>query len=131
MIAPPALFLPHIDDAAKAEELWHAGKAFMEGQGWRAVTEHRIFHLDYVHNSKEMEAEVGQSHSYGHPFTWDYVPDYDDPKAGEYVIAIYENEGGPFLVCTHNRGFVRGEPILVGSGERTRVVYFEGYGPGD
>jgi hypothetical protein len=34
-----------------------------------------------------------------------------------------ENEGGPFLVCTHNRGFVRGEPILVGIDEVYKVVY--------
>jgi len=123
----PLFFIPFVDDPAQAEELWQGTKSFMEEQhGWNAVTDNRIFRLDYTHNSKEMEAEVGQSHAYGHPFTWDYVPDYDDPKAGEYVVAILENAGGPFLVCTNNRGFMRGEPILVGAGDLTRVVYFDG-----
>jgi hypothetical protein len=127
----PAFFLPYVEDPAKADEFWHAGKAFMNDHGWDRVTDRRIFRLDYVHDGKRMEAEVGRPHVYGHPYTWEYVPDHDDPKAGEYVVAIYENEGGPFLVCTHNRGFVRGEPILVGSGEPMEIVYFEGHGPGE
>ena len=78
-----------------------------------------------------MQAEVGQPHPYGHPMTFEYVPDYDDPKAGEWVVTILETRCGPYLVCTHNRGIVRGEPILVGINEPRSVVYFDGYGPTD
>jgi hypothetical protein len=128
----PPFFVPYIDDPAQAEELWQATKLFMERQhGWKAVTGHRLFRLDYTHNGKQVEAEVGKSHPYGHPATWEYLPDYDDPKAGEYVVAILENAGGPYLVCTHSRGVMRGDPILVGSGEVTGAIYFDGYGPGE
>lgn len=120
-------FIPYVDDTDEAEKVWQAVKSFAETQGFGPVTDTRIFRLEYVHNSKEMEAEVGQPHPYGHPLTWEYVPDYGDPKAGEWVVAILEREGGPYLVCTHNRGVVRGEPILVGGVKE--VVYFEGYEP--
>jgi hypothetical protein len=122
-------FIPHIDDGALAESTWTAVRQFMVDQGWTGVRDVRIFRLEYRHDGREMEAQVGESHPYGHPFTWDFVPDYDDPNAGEYVVAIFETEDGPFLVCTHSRGVVRGEPILVGSARR--VVYFDGYAPDD
>ena len=46
-------------------------------------------------------------------------------------MAILEHEGGPFLVCTHNRGVTGGEPILVGLEEVHNVVYFDDDGPDD
>ena len=125
----PKFFLPYIEDAEKAEEFWQAIKAFAIQQGWSTVTDRRIFHLDYTHNGSDWTATVGEPHPYGHPYTWEYVPDYSDPKAGQWVVAILECDPGPFLVCTHDRGVARGEPILVGaSGVRT-VAYFDGYEP--
>jgi hypothetical protein len=125
----PGFFFPYVHDADKAEEYWHATKSFMEtAYGWTGVMDRRIFRLDYVHNGRSEFAQVGESHRYGHPSTWEYVPDFDDPKAGERVEVILENEGGPFLVCTHNRGFRRGEPILVGTSEVKNVVYFDDFG---
>jgi hypothetical protein len=52
-------------------------------------------------------------------------------KAGEFVVVIFEKAGGPYVVCTHNRGVVSGGPILVGLEEARKVVYFKGYGPED
>jgi hypothetical protein len=126
----PEFFIPYVDSAAKAEEYWSATKTFMENEhGWRRVTDRRIFRLEYIHNGKNEVAQVGEPRRYGHPPTWEYKQDFSDPKAGEWVVVILENEGGPFLVCTHNRGFVRGEPILVGIDEVYKVVYFNGCGP--
>lgn len=124
-------FIPYIEDADRAEEYWQSIKAFAEQHDSR-VSDARIAHLEYLHDGREMKATVGEPHPYGHPASWeytpDYVPDYSDPRAGEYVVAIFEcRQPGPFLVCTHNRGVVRGEPILVGAGEVRRVEYFEGF----
>jgi hypothetical protein len=104
---------------------------FSSVRGWGSFTDYRIFRIEYVHDGATMEAQVGEPHSFGHPVTFEYEPDYDDPKAGEFVSAIYEKRGGPYVVCTENRGFIRGGPILVGAGEARRVIYFEGYGPDD
>jgi len=124
----PTFFLPYIDDPAKAAEFYEAVVAFSrDTHGWAVDESKRIFRLEYVHNGKEWEAEVGQPHPYGHPTTWEYVPDYSDAKAGEWVVAILECDPGPFLVCTHNRGVVRGEPILVGDAEVRTIEYFDGY----
>jgi hypothetical protein len=127
-------FIPHIPDPDYAEKIWQETRSFMGLQGSRQVTDQRIFRLEYEHNGKQWEAEIGQPHPYGHPVTsWetDYVPDYDDPKAGQWVVVILENEGGPYLVCTQDRGVLHGEPIRVGLNEVREVVYFDGYGPND
>ena len=46
-------------------------------------------------------------------------------------MAILENQGSPYLVCTHNRGLAGGRPILVGTDQPVTVAYFRGYGPND
>jgi hypothetical protein len=126
----PEFFIPYIPDPAKAEELWRAVKNANEA-GWAPFTDYRIFRIEYVHGGESMDAQVGEPHAFGHPLTFDYDPDYDDPKAGEFVVAIFEKAGGPYVVCTNNRGVVSGGPILVGLEEARRVIYFDGYGPGD
>jgi len=123
----PDFFIPYMDDATKAEETWEAIQSFMEDtHGWHGITAARIFRLDYMHDGKHMEAEVGVPHPYGYETSWD-LP--DQPEEKEWVVAILETESGPFLVCTHSRGVVRGEPILVGRGEPYQVTYFDDYWP--
>jgi len=41
----PHFFVPHIDDASKAEEIWQAVASFARSQGWN-VGDFRIFRLD-------------------------------------------------------------------------------------
>ena len=132
MTSRPNFFIPYVDGPKQAERVWQATKSFMEDRhGWPRVTEHRIFRLVYEQDGEREIAQIGEPHRYGHPRTRDCPPDFDDPKAGESVVAILENKGGPYLVCTHNRGVVRGEPILVGISESSAVIYFAGYGPSD
>lgn len=110
----PTFFLPGSEnDHDLAERNYSAIKKFAEKQGCWRVSGRRVFRIDYVHNGKDMHAQVGEPHPYGHPFSWEYMPGIDDPRAGEFVVVILETEGGPYLVCTHNRGVFQGEPILV------------------
>jgi hypothetical protein len=67
---------------------------------------------------------VGEPHRHGHPLSWDYEQTLETTKTREVVVAILENEGGPYLVCTHNRGLVGGRPILVENDQRVVVVNF-------
>lgn len=123
----PDFFIPYISDRVYSEEVWAGTKKFMEDEHHWRPTNRRIFRLDYVHDGKHELAEVGVSHPYGWLPDWEYPR---DPHAeGEHVVAIFETEeGGPYLVCTENRGVVRGEPILVGLGEVYNVTYFDTYG---
>lgn len=46
-----------------------------------------------------------------------------DQVEGEEVVAIFRSNA--YLVCTANRGVVRGLPILVGRDEVRNLVLFE------
>ncbi|TIR27204.1 MAG: hypothetical protein E5X07_28445 [Mesorhizobium sp.] len=52
-----------------------------------------------------------------------------DPLEGQIVIAIFRTarENGPFLICTPDRGVIRGHPILADGGPHTRAIHFEDY----
>jgi hypothetical protein len=93
-----------------------------ESQGWHP-TDRRIFRLGYLHDGKHEEAEVGVPHPYGKKMDWDEFEEVGDPGP---TLVILEVDGGPYLVCTPNRGVLRDPPILVGGGEPYEVIYFEG-----
>ena len=60
----PEFFIPYIDDPIRAEEVWQAVASFARSQGWD-VGDERVFRLEYTHDTKEMEAQVGEPHAYG------------------------------------------------------------------
>lgn len=123
----PEFFIPLANTDEVAEQTWHAVKKYMEdAHGWDNITDHRIFRLDYLHDGKHMEAEVGAPHPHGMRTDWEKFEEVGNP---EPVFVIFESEGGPFLVCTPNRGVIRDTPILVGGGEPYKVTYFDGYEP--
>jgi hypothetical protein len=90
-------FLPFANTPELAESTYTSLKKFVEEYNWPVkATRYRAVY--YRHNGRETSAVVGQ----------------DDPLTGEPVIAIFRaaHEGGPFLICTQNRGVLRGDPIL-------------------
>ncbi|MBZ5736926.1 hypothetical protein [Nocardioides mangrovi] len=99
-------FVPTASDDDEAEHVWAATRVFARDQlGWE-VTDRRIFQINYHHEGKPYVAEVGEP----------------DPRTGETVLAILESNA--FLVCTRNRGVVRGEPILIGPEEVRTITDF-------
>ena len=100
-------FIPYAKDKKQAEEVLQGIKKFAkETIGWD-ITDRRIFSLNYTHEGRKYHSEVGKT----------------DDRVGEKVIAILESN--TYLVCTQNRGVVRGGPVLVGKMEATRVIDFE------
>lgn len=100
-------FVPAANSPEQAEEVWAATRTFaMDNLGWE-VTERRIFRLTGFHDGKPIDCEVGKVEPYG----------------GEVVVAILESNA--FLVCTANRGVLRGEPILVGTQEVGSIIDFD------
>ena len=102
-------FIPHTENETKQEDVYTSIVKFAEETtGW-VISDKRIFSLRYFHNGKEHYSEVGKKES---------VDGYY-----EEVIAILDSN--TYLVCTPQRGVIRGLPILVGKQEVDHVVYFE------
>ncbi len=100
-------FVPHVKDKKQEEIVYEGIKRFAkENLAWE-ITSRRIFSIQYNHEGKEYYAEVGKEEQVVH----------------EKVIAILESN--TYLICTPNRGIVRGTPILVGKKEAFSVVDFE------
>jgi len=100
-------FVPACDSAEEAEKVWEATRTFaQESLGWE-VGEKRIFRITGVHDGKAIGCEVGKA----------------EPYEGNTVIAILESNA--YLVCTANRGVLRGEPILVGREEAGSIIEFD------
>lgn len=89
-------FIPAAKDAEQAGEVWEAVWKFAGETMNGPISRRRIFRIEYTHNGKSLDAEVGQP----------------DPLDGETVVAILE--GPSYLVCTYNRGVKRGMPIMAG-----------------
>jgi len=105
-------FLPHAKNKEQAEKNYEAIKRFAKDTlGWN-VKDRRIFRIKYTHDGKNHYAEVGKT----------------EQIEGEEVIAILESGYSDtivYLICTPNRGVVRGMPILVGENEAYSVVDFD------
>ena len=101
-------FVPAAQNDQNAEKVVVAAKKFAKmTMGWD-TTERKIYGLKYRHDGKDYTAMVGDN----------------EPRTGEMVIVILESDP-VFLVCTPNRGLIRGEPMLVGKNEVSSVIDFE------
>lgn len=73
--------------------------------GWK-VSDKRIYSISYNHKGRNYIATVGEK----------------EVREGEPVIAILESN--TYLICTPNRGVLRGMPIMVGKEELLKIDYF-------
>ena len=106
MITDMKFFIPKAKDDVQAQEVWDAVKKFAEENlGWD-VSDRRIFSIAYQKRGNDYYVEVGKP----------------NPRNGEIVIAILESV--TYLVCTPNRGVLRGMPILVGESELKDITDF-------
>ena len=99
-------FLPTATNETEAEDIYEAAKQFAT-QNCGPVADRRIQSIRFQNKGKSVVAEVGKI----------------EPITGETVIAILESS--TYLVCTLNRGVIKGLPILVGKHEVTSVTDFE------
>jgi hypothetical protein len=100
-------FIPGANDDAEAESVL-AAIAAHNGRPVPPIPD-RLRRITYKHNGEFFVAEVGQ------PVDPYYCE--DGP-----VIAILP--GDPLLICTRDRGVVRGDPILVGSQSVLSTKFF-------
>ena len=92
-------FIPTVQDDRKAEDVYQAIVKFAKyTMGWE-ISNRRIRSIAFRDKGKLVRAIVGEA----------------DPAEGESVIAILDSN--TYLVCTSNRGVVKGMPIMVGKYE--------------
>jgi hypothetical protein len=99
-------FVPGADDNEKTEEIYTATKKFAISN-CGPITDRKIQNLTFKDHGKIVHAEVGQI----------------EPITGETVVAILE--ANTYLICTPNRGVLKGIPILVGKHEVISTTDFD------
>ncbi len=103
-------FIPNIDDSTKAEDLFAKVRKFNEEEMDATLAERRFYQIDYTHGGKHYVATVGEP----------------EQRGGETVVCILlDTKRSCYFVCTPNRGFLRGQPILVGAHEINSVQEFD------
>ena len=100
-------FVPEAKDDTQAQAVWEATKRFAEENLKCQISERRIFSITYHRHGEDYYVEVGKP----------------DPRTGEPVLVILESN--PYLICTPNRGVLRGIPILVGHDTIERILDFQ------
>jgi len=101
-------FIPGANSPQEAEVVLDSIAKFVQRPAPPA--HERIRRIAYTHNGEHYTAEVGQP----------VDPYY---RTEGQVIAILG--GNPLLICTPNRGVLRGEPIYVGAASVKSAAYFD------
>ena len=101
-------FLPYAQSPEIVEQTYEAIQRFAKENLGREISDRRIFRIEYSHNGKDHKAGVGTP----------------TDITGEEVIVTLESNA--FLLCTPNRGVLRGESILVGTNEVKFIGDFDG-----
>lgn len=99
-------FVPHAESDEQAISDYKSIKEFAEKQTW-SILDNKIYKIKYRHNGKIYHAQVGEKS--------DFIQDL--------VLAIFESNA--YLICTTNRGGIRGEPILVGKSDIISIECFD------
>jgi hypothetical protein len=100
-------FVPATKDAKEAENVYGILQKKIR-QAKYNPTDVRVYSITFEDNGQELTETVGQS----------------SPIAHENVAAIFETED-VYLICTTNRGILRGLPIAAGKWAITQVETFD------
>lgn len=100
-------FVPNASDGQQAQQLYEGARRFCEAQMQWQTTQRKIYSIRYRHDGVEYLAQVGSL-------------DYSEGL----VVCIFETAQA-FLVCTPERGVLRGSPIIVGCPDCSDVEEFE------
>lgn len=117
-------FIPAASDAAMAEQVWHATRAFLADQGY-PTSERRIRRLAFWNRGDHFDLEVGGHHP-GMEDEWPVDGREENEAFRCIVFTIYEAERRDrYYVCLPYRGVLCNYPWLVHADEVTAVEDFE------
>jgi hypothetical protein len=92
---PSAFYVPGAVNAGQSEQSYADIIRSAEGNTGQKVRQRRILRIEFEHEGSQHTAQVGQSADFN----------------GEMVFAILEADA--YLICTTNRGTLRGAPVIV------------------
>jgi hypothetical protein len=101
-------FVPATNDLEEAERVFEATRKFNNAP----VQERKIASISWRHNNMDMKCYVG-----GH------LPEHFG--TGTDLVCVILDAGTLYMICTRERGVVRGEPVYAGKEQSTNVSYFE------
>jgi len=103
-------FVPAAKNAAQADEVYEGIRKFNSEQMGATLSHRRIYRLAGVHDGKPFTPTVGEQFE----------------RLQEAVVAILlDTKRNLYLICTANRGVIRGEPYLSGAHEIRDAEDFE------
>lgn len=105
-------FTPGIEKTDKAEEFCQGIRKFVVEQMDSRLSDRRVFSLTCFDSRKDVEVRVGKRE----PF---------EGGMGTVLAIFYYPPRNLYLVCTANRGDLRGMPYWVGGNEVRAVEDFE------
>lgn len=101
-------FVPAANDSEQAESVYSSFAKFIGAP----INDKRIWKLSWRHNGIINTCEIGNEIQ------------GDARFKGEPVLAIFDCDY-VLMICTPNRGGVRGDPILAGKDMYTQITYFD------
>lgn len=103
-------FLPAATTDEMRDSAYQQIRAHLAKELGAELSLRRIQWLAYKHNGKNFAAEVGKEESGGE---------------GVVIAILFDQIRSLYLICTPERGVVRGAPILVGSHDVQGVTDFD------
>jgi len=101
-------FVPSTKDEAEAEKVYDILRRKLAAQHRYEASPDRIYELEYEETGHRSVLTVGKS----------------DFTLGEVVVAIFRADDR-YLVCTPNRGLLKGQPMVVGDWLVLRTEAFD------
>lgn len=106
-------FIPAADSPEQTKNVLESTKKFAEENLGFKYGDKKIFKLEFRHDGKTYTAEVGKKET---------LTGYN-----EIVVLILSplEQHNPYIICTPNRGVIKGGPIMVGKHDIISCDYFE------
>lgn len=100
-------FVPATKNDAEAEKVYGILRKSMQKHRYE-TTDQRIYSITFDDNGFSLNETVGKP----------------SETSGETIVAIFQ-AGDLYLICTNNRGVLRGMPMIAGEWAVTNVELFE------
>lgn len=106
----PEFFIPDAKNRDQEKLVLNSVIDFVSEEFDAKVDSQRIYKLKYVHDGRELIAEVGKQHKYN-----------NEP----IIVILHDELKNLYLVCTPHRGVIGGIPIMVGETEVKNKILFD------
>jgi hypothetical protein len=104
----PKFFIPMAETSEQAERVYEATRRHISAPAQHS----KIYALSWQHNGQAMTCRVGEP-----------LPSYY--RTGDDVVVAIFDAGNLYMICTAERGVLRGSPVLAGKDIQSHATYFD------